>query len=88
VSNIISAIFRTRTSSFAVATIHLFSFEIYERGLQPTGRFPYNNLTTPYREGCPYLPPGDVLNTSVGLSSGNIDQYSAKIVKKIIRLEP
>ena len=62
---------------------HTLFSEIYKRGLWPTGSvtlskhitlygpwsgFPYYNLKTHHREGSPYHPPGDVLNSSVGLS--------------------
>ena len=36
--------------------------------------FPYYNMTTPNREGSPYLPPGKALIISLGLSPGSLHQ--------------
>jgi hypothetical protein len=38
----------------------------------PSSGFLYYSLTIPYREDTPYLPPGDMLGSSMGFALGTV----------------
>ena len=69
------------TYSFPKSTKDVISVSISKHSNHCGSRsgLPYYNLTTssiPHQEGSPYMPPGDILRNSVGLSPDNLHRYS------------
>ena len=69
------------TYSFPKSTKDVISVSISKHSNHCGSRsgLPYYNLTTssiPHQEDSPYMPPGDILRNSVGLSPDNLHRYS------------
>jgi len=80
-------------------TMCLLFFEIYNRGFQHAGNvevfkhvthygplsgFPNYQQKTPDQEGSPYMPHGDALRSSEGLSPGILHQYQEVVPESLI----